>query len=50
MVFAKERQAQEKAHPPGASKILSKARRKAAEEEKKVGGLMLANCGTAQLQ
>ncbi|XP_071178743.1 serine/threonine-protein kinase 36-like isoform X5 [Mytilus edulis] len=35
MVFRKEKQAQEKAHPPGTSKILAKARKKAMEEEKK---------------
>jgi len=36
MVIRKEKQAQEKAHPPGTSKILAKARKKAMEEEKKV--------------
>jgi hypothetical protein len=36
MVIRKEKQAQEKAHPPGGSKILAKARKKAMEEEKKV--------------
>ena len=36
MVIRKEKQAQEKAHPPGTSKILDKARKKAMEEEKKV--------------
>lgn len=35
MVKAKERQAKEKAHPPGTSKILNKARKKAAEAHKK---------------
>ncbi|XP_064647326.1 serine/threonine-protein kinase 36-like isoform X2 [Lineus longissimus] len=35
LVFAKEQQAKEKAHPPGTSKILSKARKKALEEEQK---------------
>ncbi|CAC5416460.1 FU [Mytilus coruscus] len=37
MVMRKEKQAQEKAHPPGTSKILAKARKKAMEEEKKKG-------------
>lgn len=41
MVIRKEKQAQEKAHPPGTSKILAKARKKAMEEEKKVN--LLAN-------
>ena len=36
MVIRKEKQAQEKSHPPGSSKILAKARKKAMEEEKKV--------------
>ncbi|XP_074643571.1 serine/threonine-protein kinase 36-like [Tubulanus polymorphus] len=35
VVLAKEKQTKEKAHPPGTSKILSKARRKAAEEDAK---------------
>jgi hypothetical protein len=35
LIFAKEQQAKEKAHPPGTSKILSKARKKALEEEQK---------------
>lgn len=36
MVILKEKQSKEKAHPPGTSKILAKARKKAMEEEKKV--------------
>ncbi|KAK3094442.1 hypothetical protein FSP39_001787 [Pinctada imbricata] len=35
MMLMKEKQAKEKAHPPGTSKILAKARKKAMEEEKK---------------
>ncbi|XP_046556063.1 serine/threonine-protein kinase 36-like isoform X1 [Haliotis rubra] len=35
MILKKEQQAKEKAHPPGTSKILAKARKKAMEEEKK---------------
>ncbi|KAF6036508.1 STK36 [Bugula neritina] len=34
MVFRKEQQSKEKANPPGSSKILSKARKKAAESKK----------------
>ncbi|XP_021342400.1 serine/threonine-protein kinase 36-like isoform X3 [Mizuhopecten yessoensis] len=37
MQIMKEKQAKEKAHPPGTSKILAKAKRKAMEEEKKKG-------------
>lgn len=36
MMILKEKQSKEKAHPPGTSKILAKARKKAMEEEKKV--------------
>lgn len=35
MMILKEKQSKEKAHPPGTSKILAKARKKAMEEEKK---------------
>ena len=35
IIMEKERQVKEKAHPPGTSKILSKAREKAQQEESK---------------
>lgn len=35
MMVLKEKQSREKAHPPGTSKILARARRKAMEEEDK---------------
>lgn len=44
LVFAKEQQAKEKAHPPGTSKILSKARKKALEEEQKKVSLCFGSC------
>ena len=33
LILEREKQAKERAHPPGTSKILSKARQKAAEQE-----------------
>ena len=36
LIFEKEKQVKAKAHPPGASKILSKAREKVDQEQKKV--------------
>ncbi|KAL5015967.1 hypothetical protein ScPMuIL_005556 [Solemya velum] len=40
LMMRKEEQAKEKAHPPGTSKILAKARKKAMEEENKKQGLL----------
>ncbi len=46
LVFEREKQAKERAHPPGTSKILSKARQKAAEQEatKKVRKVQTIAC------
>ena len=38
LIIEKEKQVKAKAHPPGASKILSKAREKVEQEQKKVSG------------
>ena len=36
LVIERDKQAKERAHPPGASKILTKARERAKEQDKKV--------------
>ena len=41
VIMEKERQVKEKSHPAGASKILTKAREKAQQEEKKTSVSLL---------
>ena len=40
LVFERDKQAKARAHPPGASKILAKAREKAKEDQKRVGTIL----------